>query len=285
MLGFTNVGGGESFKPTDAILKVIAPAHSLVTISKGSVSKSNNGHENEHDTSLYDYYFIIHQSQFDAINPWTVTAINGSGISSTTVIVDAPDDYDIALNPRVPSEYVAVEYLQASGSQWIDVDIAPAVSFSAELKICTTSNSEGMLGIGTRVGELYANSSSKYAWWIADGSTLIATKTIVQGKLIDIIVTRDSSGYSLTVENETKTMSKTVSASASMNIFRYVGGSTYYTKGRIEHAKIYNDGLLVRDMWACYRKSDSVAGMWDKVNNRFFTNNGSGTFVVGGDII
>ena len=91
-------GGGEIILPTDAILRVIAPAGSTVTISKGAVIKSDGGHENADDNTLYDYYFIIHASQFDSVNPWTVTATLGAQTASTTVIVDAANEYGAILS-------------------------------------------------------------------------------------------------------------------------------------------------------------------------------------------
>lgn len=98
MIGTTNaVGSGGGLKSTDAILRVIAPAGSTVTISKGSVSKSDQGHENAADNTLYDYYFIIHASQFDSVNPWTVTATLGGDSASDTVTIDSADEYDVIL--------------------------------------------------------------------------------------------------------------------------------------------------------------------------------------------
>lgn len=98
MIGTTNaVGSGGGLKATDAILRVIAPAGSIVTISKGAVSKSDLGHENHDDATLYDYYFIIHASQFDSVNPWTVTAALGTQSISDTVIINSADEYDLVL--------------------------------------------------------------------------------------------------------------------------------------------------------------------------------------------
>lgn len=91
------LGGGGSLKATDAILRVQAPAGSTVTISKGGVTKSDAGHENADDHTVYDYYFIIHQSQFDSINPWTVTATDGTETASDTIIIDSADEYDVYL--------------------------------------------------------------------------------------------------------------------------------------------------------------------------------------------
>lgn len=91
-------GGGGGLKATDALLRVQAPANSTVTISKGAVSKSDLGHENADDHTVYDYYFIIHQSQFDSVNPWTVTATLWAQSKSSTVIINASDEYDLILS-------------------------------------------------------------------------------------------------------------------------------------------------------------------------------------------
>ena len=91
------VGGGGGLSDTDALLRVQAPAGSVVTITKGSLTKTDHGHENADDHTLYDYYFIIHQSQFDSQNAWTVTATLGSDTSSKTVIINAADEYDVTL--------------------------------------------------------------------------------------------------------------------------------------------------------------------------------------------
>lgn len=96
---FNMVGGGSGgLKATDAILRVIAPAESTVTITKSGVSKSDAGHENAIDPTLFDYYFIIHASQFDSVNPWTVTATLGSESSSDTIVIDSADEYDVELS-------------------------------------------------------------------------------------------------------------------------------------------------------------------------------------------
>lgn len=89
--------GGGSLKATDALLRVSAPANSVVTISKGSTNKSDNGHLNADDHTVYDYYFIIHQSQFDSVTPWTVTATLSGETSSDTIVIDTADEYDVVL--------------------------------------------------------------------------------------------------------------------------------------------------------------------------------------------
>lgn len=91
-------GGGGGLSATDALLRVQAPAGSTVTISKGTTTKTDLGHENADDHSVYDYYFIIHASQFDSVNPWTVTAsLAGEDDVTDTIIIDAADEYNLVM--------------------------------------------------------------------------------------------------------------------------------------------------------------------------------------------
>lgn len=55
---------------------------------------------------------------------------------------------------------------------------------------------------------------------------------------------------------------------------RCVGRFSYYDK---------NDALIC-DLYPCYRKSDGVIGMYDKVRSLFLTNVGTGSFTKGADV-
>lgn len=102
MIGRVNAGGGGGLQSTDAILRVIAPAGSTVTISKGGVSKTDEGHVNSDDPLNYDYYFIIHQSQFDNVNPWTISAVTlDQQTIVDTIIIDSAEEYDVLLESVV----------------------------------------------------------------------------------------------------------------------------------------------------------------------------------------
>lgn len=53
-----------------------------------------------------------------------------------------------------------------------------------------------------------------------------------------------------------------------------------YTSGRIYYFRLYEGDTLVRNMIPCYRISDSVIGMYDLVNNVFYSGN-LNTFSIG----
>lgn len=55
--------------------------------------------------------------------------------------------------------------------------------------------------------------------------------------------------------------------------------------GRIYSIKLWQDGVLIRNFVPAKNLETGAAGMWDKVNNIFITNAGSGTFGEGSVIL
>lgn len=143
------LGGGGGITATDAILRVQAPAGSTVTITKGTTTKTDVGHENADDNTVYDYYFVIHQSQFDSTTPWTVTATLGTSTATGTVTIDTADEYDLVLN--------YLFYIQKSG-EGLQVEMGwkasggnVTVTFGANAIVVAPSGSSGNTAyVGTK---------------------------------------------------------------------------------------------------------------------------------------
>ena len=53
---------------------------------------------------------------------------------------------------------------------------------------------------------------------------------------------------------------------------------------RFHYFKLYDNGSLIKHLIPCYRKTDQVAGLYDLVNDVFYTNDTSGIFDVGKDV-
>lgn len=287
-------GGGGGFTSTDAILRVQAPSNSIVTITKGSATKTDLGHENLDRPTIFDYYFIIHQSQFDSVNSWTVTATRSSESNTATIIIDAPDEYDVSIGYHVPiGQYQEVEYLENTGSSYINLNVAPSTDFKINLTAAQTAAGDGLFAMqGSAVArrmEFYIESDNKVligGRGDADGSWRQAktTGTVNLNQFYDFEYVRNSNTHTLQVIGETLTISVNTGALTGAFLYRYYSSTTYYCKARVKYAKIYNGGTLVRELYPCYRLNDSVAGLWDKVSQTFLTNAGSGTFTVGADV-
>ena len=292
-------GGGGGLKSTDALLRVQAPAGSTVTISKSTTTKTDLGHENADDHTVYDYYFIIHQSQFDGVNPWTVTATLNGETATDTIIIDAADEYDLVMAYLVPSEYQAVAYLQASGTQYINTGMmipSANANMSVEGEITYTDAQQstaafGCQASGSSVSPLFWITSSQYGnglslYW--DSGKIIDLPSWAQNTLYSFKAVGTNGALSLewngTPYSGTYTAGHFPTNKAVYLFANNYNGTTGYAKCRLGRTTWKANGTTIGDFVPCYRKSDNVAGMWDRVTETVLTNAGSGSFVVGGDI-
>lgn len=303
------VGGGGNFTATDAILRVQATANSIVTISKGGTTKSDAGHENMLDHTVFDYYFIIHQSQFDSLTPWTVTATLGIGVTSDTIIINASDEYDMILTPLVPVEYQAVEYLQTSGTQYINLpNFYPTGTTEFEATFLTTNTLGSSSGFGSLFGgrtDYYRNAYcyTTYTSNVNNKKGHFLYGSVSSGSQVENIrynglmvrnvkMTTKFHNHILSSDQFSTTVSvpaQTFTSTAYMNLFGIYnmadGVHGEHFAGNLYSLKFWSDSnTLSYDFVPCYRRADSVAGLFDRVNSGFYTNNGSGTFVVGSDV-
>lgn len=101
------------------------------------------------------------------------------------------------------------------------------------------------------------------------------------GEIYYSSVNRDASGsYRADIDNYTFSLFRAKSTFLTLN-------STYTFSGKIYSLQILNDNTrqVILDVVPCYRKSDNEIGMYDLVTNTFFTNQGTGTFSKGNDVL
>lgn len=177
MIGRTN-GGGLNISDTDAVLLVRAPAGSVVTLSRGGASRSDNGHVNPTSSSVYDYYFIIHQGQFSS-SPWTVTATLGTQSISETVVINSSDAYYMTLSYTL--------WLIYNGASQFGTITGLALKTSAEASSAQTpaiTTGTGYTQIGWTSGASSGNAGSGIGYFSDSRIDLSKYKTIhVDGTL------------------------------------------------------------------------------------------------------
>lgn len=193
----------------------------------------------------------------------------------------------------VPAEYQAVEYIEGTGTQYINCDVAPKINFSFDAVMAFTQDTAALAGLykssggyGYRVE--FIGRDNKFGLFVNNAEASVSTKfideTVVAGTMTHVHYEQGSKYQKMTVNEKSVEYATTASAVDTFTLLRYRGGSTTVDHGRIGNVVVYNDGELVRDMVPCYRRADSVAGMYDRIDGRFFVNAGSGTFVVGADV-
>ena len=194
----------------------------------------------------------------------------------------------------LPVGYTQVEYIESTGTQYIDTGININTTTSRyETKISPSLVSGTIAIFGTR-NSSSANQSSMNMF-IIDGTFRLdwlygamgnSVKNISSNTEYTISITRGLA----TINNVNYVSGENTSIDSSYTF--YIGnlnnaGSVYSKEfsGKIYYSKLYNNNILVFDGVPCYRKSDNEIGMYDLVSNTFFTNAGKGTFTAGAEIV
>ena len=207
--------------------------------------------------------------------------------TTTNIYLDKP----IEAKANIPSEYTEVEYIKSTGTQYIDTGIKPNTGttlFKGEFLVSSRYNVQGLFGCrgsGTAGSDsacvLYMTTGDLRLDWAKGDSTLkyaMATGTKFKIEISKNYAKIDDND--LTVGNT----SEDVSLTRNFLIGNFYNGSNLFSSGLIGNiysCKLFNNNVLVRDFIPCYRKSDNVAGLYDLVNNTFYTNQGTGNFIVG----
>ena len=194
---------------------------------------------------------------------------------------------------ELPDGYTQVEYIQGTGTQYIDIrskmynnsKIELCFSFDVMQQNCSIFGSR-LSGISNNFE--IASQNPNFPIYLDFGSFQTSRATynnaVINTKYICTISKSLRAVYN---ENHTLLASNTTLISednetpSNALIFYTAGGySQNKLKGKVYYCKIWENGVLVRNMIPCKNPSN-VAGMYDIVNRVFYTNAGSGTFNVG----
>lgn len=185
---------------------------------------------------------------------------------------------------NLPNGYTQVEYIKATGVQYINTGILPTATTEIDIQYSYESaETYGMhflstVGFYTPFPKPSANNffscrlgKEKDLYIIPKAGHIYTVKAYTNNTIeIDgVTYTGFTCGTSTT--------------STPLYMFAYAGnpGSGRHSgTGNIYYCKIYNNGVLVRDFIPCISDTNAI-GMYDLVENKFYGNNGTGTFVAG----
>ena len=194
---------------------------------------------------------------------------------------------------RLPNTYQEVEYIESSGTQYIDTGISAKSGLKIEATVSClastigyTQNAYILYGGGIGWQNKYIQGEVDWsAYYAYNNSTQqFQDTTIAAGSIVNV-VHDDNKVYWNGILKATFPASSW-SSSYSIYIFAYnrSGSVGEYGIYRLKAFDIYDGNTLVRNFVPCYRIADNVIGLYDLVNNTFYTNSGSGTFTKGSDV-
>lgn len=199
----------------------------------------------------------------------------------------------------IPSEYQECEYIYNVGAtQYIDTGVYPNSDTRLQivLKMVTASENGYFLGCANST----ISNRMFYQAWDYDLPTpgtsfryYIGTtyKALPYNSNINTIdINKEYNGVCYFNQTSFKFNDTFGNMGCTYLLFGYHSGSNVYLSSnkeyRIYSFKAWQYGSLIRNMYPCYLKSDSLdAGMYDVVGNQYHSNAGSGYFRKGPDVI
>lgn len=190
--------------------------------------------------------------------------------------------------PKLPSGYTELEYIQSSGTQYIDTGFKPNQDTKISISMAFFGSAgENLLGsrnsssdATNRFGIITFSSSSKIGSFF--GST--ATQSISLDSSIHNY-TLSKAGLSVDGVSYGGAYTSSFSCTYPITLFAWNNGSNGIVKNssKIIDCKIFSGEVLVRNFIPC-KNSSGVIGLYDVIENQFYQNAGTGTFIAGPEI-
>lgn len=181
----------------------------------------------------------------------------------------------LASLPQLPNGYIRKQYIESSGTQYIDTGVTAKQGLSSAIEMSFTKVSSDVAILGARKGgnrfylaHYYGSFTMGYGEYFTSGITVTAgTKYTIETvlKVNDQRMSIDGS------EAIAKSVGSNIDLGLNLYLFglNYDGAINYCVSARCYSCKIYDNGVLVRDFVPCTDPS-GVYGMYDLVGKEFY---------------
>lgn len=184
---------------------------------------------------------------------------------------------------RLPQGYQEVEYIESSGTQYIDTGFVVNKSDNYVLEID---------GLFPSQAQTYQGCNGYMQFFVSSKYGISNESSISVGNRDTVRIAYANQTATLTVNGsqaESKSWASYSGADVKLGVLRmgdpnngwFSGGAA---SGTIYGYKVWKNNILVSECVPCVRNSDNVAGVYDVIREQFITNAGSGIFAVGSNM-
>lgn len=212
----------------------------------------------EGTTSALQVY--IPNGSIDAYAPLSLGGLHNKGFSS---------GFDTTL-----SDYNVVEYIESTGTQYIDTGLIMEKSTTMRMEISAQLTSNGnWAGVNGYMQHQASLGGGNKGLFVVDYNGNTHIENVYFNNTLKY--TQDwTSAYS----GEKNKVAVIGMGDKNNTWWTNVSANRHAQVGKWYYIKVYRSGTLVRDFVPVVRNSDGVAGLYDKVENKFYTNAGTGSF-------
>lgn len=207
-------------------------------------------------------------------------------------------EYTVVFNQLLPDDYQELSHITSNGTQYVSTSVIPDSTTGVHIKFLSNSVSGDHVLFGT--GDTNNNrywvgiySGGVYYGWnkiysIASGD--ISTSIIVDTTHVMTLEMNYFNNKSLSHNGniDYSGLPALNTKTSTIDILGYYSNGT--THGNMAPSLqlmefiITKGNDIVGNFVPCYRKSDSVVGLYDMVSKTFYTNNGNGSFTPGSNV-
>ena len=255
------------------------------------------------DTNITEQVKLTEDADWTSLGTVNIAADAGIHLNGRNLTVSGFTGSGSIYSSTLPPGYAVLEYVEATGAQYIDTGVSSRTDNSGSVKVVADISYEGgdaitytpLLGASNPnsnvVGLWISPSSSKNYWTICNNDSWLTGGLVVSGRRQSIVATWKTKYQNIStngvanVLNQANTKANTVSYS--MYLPARNNGGTPREKGKFKmySVKIYRpDTTLVRDYVPAKRLSDNAVGFYDKVSKTFFASATETAFVEGPEV-
>lgn len=190
----------------------------------------------------------------------------------------------------LPKGYKRREYIESTGTQYIDTGFMPTNNTRVVLDAQYTTLPTSLVGL---VGCIKGTRVEDYSLWVFDASEKlydgygnVSTQPTVTGLLNRRVYDKNKNVTKVDGVVITTHSANTFTAHVNMYILAMNENgkiNSGKSSARIYSCQIYENGTLVRDFVPCENDS-GIIGLYDLVESKFYANAGSGVFIAGAEI-
>ena len=279
----------NNFSPTGRVDYSISPSTFATNLQLYLLAENLNGTvQNQHAAELFSVIIDNGLPFIPCLNP---TGVPGLYDPNTGKFYASASATDFVAGPAVttslPSTYTKTDYIEATGTQYIDTGYVPNSTTRVVLDFESTGADFGCL-FGARTSSNSGDSKNTFGMWVQDatafphyGDGVYNQKPIT--KPVNTRLTIDMNGATTTIGDTSVTFdSATFGSGCNLTLFgmNTMGNiDSRRAVGKLYGAKIYSGSTLMRDFVPCINPS-GVAGLWDKLTGAFYSS-AEGAFTVG----
>ena len=209
-------------------------------------------------------------------------------------------NYDGAIVPEFPKEFQQVEYIESTGTQWIDTKVIPTSTLNGTFELMcmnrgyafgsTNGQNKDYWGVN------FKGSNGMFELYLGTGSYPYYGKWKKETKYkISIIDKKFLCDENLMYDFNNSQNSFQFNTNKTIYLFGLNYGGGEFFPYRFYSANFFNNNGKIRDFIPCYTTTtvtdingkqcpSGTIGLYDTVEGKFYTNQGTGEFLKGEDI-